>query len=173
MRGFKGVTLIELLVVLAIIAIALAWAMPHFGTMINKTRVTTTANDLVGAIAYARSLAVRNGRASVTICANDGPDECDAVGNWNAGFMLFTDSNSNKTREPGEAINRRWEAVQSPVTLAANVLAVTFKTDGTASPDTGALFIICDPTGKTSPRSVRVWGSGANNLYSPQTCVLP
>jgi type IV fimbrial biogenesis protein FimT len=174
MRGYeKGVTLVELLIVLVAFAILSAMAAPSFSAMIAKTRVTVAANELVHAITSARSLAVRNGRGSVTICPNDGPDECDTAGAWGNGFMLFEDDNGNSIREAGERIAQRWEAIKAPITLAANAWVVRFKSDGTISNDAGALFIVCDPTGKTAPRSVRVWGSGGHNLYSPQTCALP
>ena len=173
MRGYKGITLIELLIVLVAFAILIAIAAPSFSAMIARTRVTVAANEVVHAITSARSLAVRNGRGSVTICPNDGPDECDTAGGWANGFMLFEDNNSNSIREAGERIAQRWEAIKAPVTLAANAWVVRFKSDGTISNDAGVLFIVCDPTGAAAPRSVRVWGSGGNNLYAPQTCDLP
>jgi len=173
MRAIKGVTLIELVVTLAVFALLIAIAAPSFSAMIARTRVTVAANELVHAITSARSLAVRNGRGSVTLCPNDGPDECDTLGDWASGFMLFEDNNSNGTREAGERIAQRWEAIKAPITLAANKWSLTYKSDGTISNDTGALFIVCDPTGAAAPRSMRVWGSGGNNLYSPQTCDLP
>jgi type IV fimbrial biogenesis protein FimT len=174
MRGHNnGFTLIDLLVTLVAFAILIAMAAPSFSAMIARTRVTVAANDFVGAITYARSLAVRNGRGAVTICPNDGPDECDTTGAWGNGFMLFEDNNSNSIREAGERIAQRWEAIKAPITRAANAWVVRFKSDGTISNDAGVLFIICDPTGAAAPRSLRVWGSGGHSLYSPQTCALP
>jgi len=173
MRGHNGFTLIDLLVTLVAFAILIAIAAPSFSAMIARTRVTVAANELVHAITSARSLAVRNGRGAVTICPNYGPDECDTLGAWANDFMLFEDNNSNGTREAGERIAQRWEAIKAPITREANKWSVTYKSDGTIRNDDGVLFIVCDPSGAASPRSVRVWGSGGHSLYSPQTCDLP
>ncbi|MDR2259872.1 MAG: GspH/FimT family pseudopilin, partial [Azoarcus sp.] len=66
-KNHCGFTLYELLITLAIIAILTAIATPSFGTLIQRNRVASAASDIIASITYARSEAIRRGRA-VVIC---------------------------------------------------------------------------------------------------------
>ena len=50
----RGFTLIELMVTIAVAAILLALAVPSFKTLTVSHALTTTANDIVGALNLAR-----------------------------------------------------------------------------------------------------------------------
>jgi type IV fimbrial biogenesis protein FimT len=54
-----GFTLVELMIAIAIGAILLTIGIPSYQDFIQRNTVTTTSNDLVGALLYARSEAVR------------------------------------------------------------------------------------------------------------------
>lgn len=55
----NGFTLIELLVLMAVLGVVAAIAVPSFSSLIQSSQLTTTSNDLVGALNIARSEAVR------------------------------------------------------------------------------------------------------------------
>lgn len=169
----RGFSLIELLVVVGVLAILTVWAVPNFSGLISSTRVTTTTNEIISALASARSLAITKGHGGATLCGSDGPDDCDGSGEWNNGMMLFADGNSNGMREPTERIMQVWEPMKVPVTLAANALSLTYLPDGSISAASPVLFLVCDTTGKAPPRAVRVWGSGGHSVHTPTTCALP
>jgi type IV fimbrial biogenesis protein FimT len=57
----RGFTLIELLVLMAVLAVVAAVAIPSFSMLIESNQLTTTSNDLVGALNSARAEAVRLG----------------------------------------------------------------------------------------------------------------
>ncbi|WP_410805028.1 GspH/FimT family pseudopilin [Marinobacter sp. KMM 10035] len=57
----NGFTLIELLVLVAVLSITAAIAIPSFSRLIESNQLTTTNNDLVGALNMARAEAVRSG----------------------------------------------------------------------------------------------------------------
>ncbi|PKM43219.1 MAG: pilus assembly protein [Gammaproteobacteria bacterium HGW-Gammaproteobacteria-1] len=71
MKNVRGFTLVELIITLAVMAIALALAIPSFQTLFENNRTTTQANELVAAMNLARSEAIRIG-ASVSVEAAPG-----------------------------------------------------------------------------------------------------
>ena len=66
-RAQAGFTLIELITVMTLAAILMAVAIPSFRSMIAGNRLTTQANDLIGAITYARSEAISHNN-TITFC---------------------------------------------------------------------------------------------------------
>lgn len=68
MRGF---TLIELIITVTVGAILIMLAVPSMGQMIANNRLAGGANEILGAINYARSEAIKRG-ASVSVCEGDG-----------------------------------------------------------------------------------------------------
>lgn len=61
MRKAKGFTLIELMITLAILGIIVGLAAPAMGDFVVRQRVSSQANELMLALAYARSEAVTRG----------------------------------------------------------------------------------------------------------------
>lgn len=91
----RGLTLIELMVGLAILAVVSAMAAPSFQQWGRNTRVTNQANELHGALAYARSESFRRG-TRVTVCSTTAPDAaspaCSTTGSWADGWIVFIDN---------------------------------------------------------------------------------
>ncbi len=85
-----GFTLIELLVALAISGVAISIAVPSFRTLVADSRLTGQANDLLGALKYTRSEAVKR-NARVTMCKSSNGTGCATAGSWQAGWIVFVD----------------------------------------------------------------------------------
>jgi type IV fimbrial biogenesis protein FimT len=71
----RGFTLIELMVVLGIVAVIVSFAAPSYETMTRSMRMRNAANDLLSAMAYARSEAIRR-NAPVTVCSSTNGTSC-------------------------------------------------------------------------------------------------
>ncbi len=81
-----GFSLIETLVVIAIVAITMAIAIPSFGSMMQKNRLSSAASALQVSLSLARSEAIKRGiDARVTVTANT------AAGVWTNGWTVFLD----------------------------------------------------------------------------------
>jgi type IV fimbrial biogenesis protein FimT len=81
-----GFSLIETLVVIAIVAIAMAIAIPSFGSMMQKNRLSSAASALQVSLSLARSEAIKRGIDSrVTVTANT------TAGVWTNGWTVFLD----------------------------------------------------------------------------------
>ncbi len=93
-RGARGFSLVELMITVAIAAILLALAFPSFTNLIRSNRVTSATNELVATIMLARTEAIRSPGGAAVCTSSDGAS-CDAAGNWNTGWIVFRDRNSD------------------------------------------------------------------------------
>lgn len=85
-----GFTLLELMFAIAVFAILVGLGVPTFSGIINANRVTTQTNELVSALAYARSEAVRRSEP-VAICASADGATCAGSNDWSSGWIVFDD----------------------------------------------------------------------------------
>lgn len=85
----KGFTLVELMVTVSIASILLAVAVPSYQSIMRESRLTTQANELMTALHYARSEAIKRGMR-ITICKS--ADGASCGGNWSNGWIVFSDA---------------------------------------------------------------------------------
>jgi type IV fimbrial biogenesis protein FimT len=124
----RGFTVVELMVTVTIVAILAAVAAPSFMGMINTNRLAAQSNELLSAIQYARTEAVRlNGR--VTFCGTDnenadGDDDCSE---GQHPFWVVIGPTSGGGQE-----QLRILSVPDSVFVSTNLKMVTFGADGLA-----------------------------------------
>ena len=125
MNKHAGFTLIELLVVLALLAILLALAVPNFRTLVQNTRATSQANELLTMLQYARSEALKRGRP-VSLCQSEDAATCS--GDWEDGWIVYVDGNG--AGAAATAVNellRVWQALpQGTEVTVVNMPAANF-----------------------------------------------
>jgi type IV fimbrial biogenesis protein FimT len=87
----NGFTLIELVITIALLAILIGMALPSFRATIQNNRMTAQANEMVTALQFARSEALKRS-APVTVCASDtSQDPAQCGSDWSAGWLAFVD----------------------------------------------------------------------------------
>lgn len=127
-----GFTLIELMVTIAVLAIVVAMAVPSFQSLTNSSRLTSTANELMAALQYARSESLRR-NVRTTVCQSSTGTTCSTTATW-PGWIVFTDLDRDDVPDAGEVM--RVGVVSAPLQIE-NSGAITsnrfsFRPDGMA-----------------------------------------
>jgi type IV fimbrial biogenesis protein FimT len=124
-RRMRGVTLTELLAVVAILSVLLSGAAAGWSKVGASMRLTSYSNVLVSQLNLARSESIkRNGR--VVMCKSADGAACAATGGWEQGWVVFHDANNNGSREPGEALIRRGEALPAGYRILGNEMVARY-----------------------------------------------
>ncbi len=116
MRNVAGFTLVELITVLVVGGILTLIAMPNLRDAVRNFRLTSEANEVVGALNLARSEAVTRAR-QVTVCRSANGTECiTAAGGWEVGWVVYQDADGDGDITAGEEI-RVYQRLTSGMTL--------------------------------------------------------
>ncbi|WP_382200737.1 GspH/FimT family pseudopilin [Hydrogenophaga defluvii] len=91
-QNTRGFTLVELMVTTSIAAVMLAIAAPSLRDFVQRSQLSSAANDLSLALMYARSEAIKRGWP-VTVCKSANPSAsspaCSSAANWQTGWVVF------------------------------------------------------------------------------------
>lgn len=152
----SGFTMIELLVTLSIAAIMVTLAVPSFSTFLLNNRLTSQTNDLVLALASARSEAVKRG-ISVTVCSRATDSTCAGSTTWNNGWLVFVDNDGDGTKDVDdtEILNVR-SSLEGSNTLTGARARVIFQNTGTLGALSNGTFRLCDSRGTGDAKSIAV-----------------
>ncbi len=149
----QGFSILELLVALSIAAILLVLASPSFSSLIANTRISTSANNFVSSLQIAKIESVARA-TTITLCVrNPDGDGClmPAPSNWQPGWIIFEDKDSDKFVDAGESVLHISEPLASKLTLKATpsiTNAITYNSSGMLEGITAIqTFILCDDRG--------------------------
>lgn len=151
MRPNRGFSLVELVVTVAVLGIIAGIAFPNMREMILNGRVTTQTNELVAALNFARSEAIKRG-SEVSVCATDG---AGLAGGW----RIIPDANCAGAAAPLV----RHEALGDVVIEPKNVAAVRFTSRGGLVGGGPVVMLLTPkdcPASSDRAREVSILGSG-------------
>ena len=120
--------MIELMVAIFVLGIITAFAVPSFVNMINRNRLASQANELLGAIQYARTEAIR-GNGKVTFCGASSATaaaEADCSGGDHPYWVVI-----GRAAGGGEEQLRVF-AVKDPMSVSTDLEKISFTADGLA-----------------------------------------
>lgn len=161
-RRNSGYTMMEMVMTMAIVAILASIAVPGFKYVTSSNRIATEVNGLLGDMQFARSQAVKEG-LPVTVCTSSDGLTCTNT-DWELGWIVFLDSNSSKSVDPGESIIRTQPAFGGTDTFIAtpnNFHALTFNRMGYA------------PTGAANAVNITLHDSTSNPNWTRCIAINP
>jgi type IV fimbrial biogenesis protein FimT len=95
-----GFSLIELLVSLGIVGVLAAIAAPAFTELLDSSARRSELASFTGSLKFARGEAVSK-QQQVVVCSSADGATCAGNNNWDSGWVVFVDTNTNGTPEYG------------------------------------------------------------------------
>ncbi len=146
----KGFTLLELIVALGILGLTMAFAVPSFDALISNNRISSGASDFVGSLQLAKAESAAR-TTPATICKkNIAGTGCLTAGDWQQGWIVFSDINGNAAVDAGDTVVLNHEALDSQITFngtAGVTNSITFNPSGRTSITGTQVLIMCDARG--------------------------
>ena len=163
----KGFTLLELIIIIAILGLTMAFAAPGLSDMIKNNRISGNSNDFVAALQFAKAEAASRVNP-VTVCKrNAAGSACVADGDWQQGWIVFSDIDGDAAVDGDDEVLMRHEALHAAITFGGTAgvdTFVTYRPSGTTSVTSTEVLILCDDRGYAASAKgilVSITGRGA------------
>ncbi len=167
MEKEHGFTLIELMVTVIVAAVLVGLAVPSMRTMVQNGHRTDVVNLFVSSLQLTRSEAVTRNRDVLMCAANSAQTACDTSGNWEDGWIVFVDADSDKSVSSGETVLRKVKSsdvdgftIRSTEMPSYLYYRSSGRAKGSSTSVNAADFTVCDSRGATDARVVSISISG-------------
>lgn len=150
-KAQSGFTLLEMMLVVTLAGLLLGFGVPAMGNYFRNARITSAANDVMAALHFTRSEAIKR-RQAVTLCTSANPLAANptcAASPLLTGWIAFVDLNQSGQRDAGEAVLLQREPMPATITAraSANPFLVTYLLNGFATNAAAAQLVLCDERG--------------------------
>lgn len=149
----KGFTLLELMMAIAVIGVVLAIAVPNFNEFRLNSRMTSAANDLLGALNVARSEAIKQQRP-VAFCGSAAPNATPPVCNPAlTGWVVWVDNDNNGAIAANEQVVAMHAPLPAALNVTTNFNVISYAPTGFAQNFGPAALgvLLCDQRGDSAP----------------------
>ena len=159
----KGMTLVEILIILAAIAIVVVISVPGSTMVLEHYRLKSASNDLLTGLNVAREEAIKR-HSTVRVCPSSNGRFCRSDGNWDQGWLVFTDGNGDGTVQEIELI-QAFPAPSEHIHIIANGAVGTlasFTLAGLVSQDSyeSGQFHICHDGTEGRAKTIQIDSDG-------------
>jgi len=160
-RTQTGFTLYEVLTTMLIVGVVLSLGIPNMQSFRQNSRMTAAANDLHSSFHLARTEASR-AKSPITICASAESMTAEfptCGGGLEAGWIIFEDTDGDITVDAGEAVLRRFPAIENDIAINTGLTGpddyFSFAATGLGQskldgPAPLATMVLCDPRGNVT-----------------------
>lgn len=140
--GKKGFTLIETLITISVLVVLSTIAMPIFNSIIQSNATASETNSFISYVMLARQEAVNRGSPVIMCSKKEVRRECSSSDRWDAGWLLFEDSNLNNTFDNSDVLISVGEIYNKSIKIRASDNIIEFLPNGFVSEDKTFNFII-------------------------------
>lgn len=132
----RGFTLIELMITLVVLAIVVVAALPNLRDLLQRNRLVAQSNEMVAALSYARTEAIRAGRLAGVCSSSDG---AACGGTWQDGWIVWVDTDrSGGLNDAAEIL--RVAVPGGDVEITGSAAVISFDSRGLAQAGGGSAF---------------------------------
>ena len=160
-----GYSMTEVLTTLAVVGVVVSNGVPAMQNLVHEQRLTTQVNQLFTDLHLARSESIKRG-APVVLCKSGDGVACSTTTAWQDGWLVFVDSDDDRTMDANEPVIRVQQALSTGVTLrfGTSYRYVFYKPDGAAWPN--GTFTFCDPRDAAYARAIIITTAGRARVSS-------
>ena len=154
-----GFNLIELMVTVTLVSILTLVAIPSFQSLWQRHKATSTINELLGLLQFARIQALASGQY-ISVCAYSSNSSCGS--DWNKGLYIFVDEDIDGEIDSQADIIRQYKRTDndSKITFnaALNAMFINYTPLGTSfRKNNGGNIVYCIREGTTQYSKVIVF----------------
>lgn len=160
----RGFSVVELMVTVAIAGLLMMTAVPSFTTTIKNNRINSQVNEVLGALALARSEAAKRSQATITLCPSTTGTACADSSSWENGWIIMVDVDADAVLDAsdGDLVVKYFQALSGDNTLRTSgfASAKSLQISSVGAPSSAGSFVVCDSRGATSAKAAVMLISG-------------